>query len=96
MGRGAAGWSAGGVVCVCVRARSGRRSGGRRVCVCLCVCLCVCVCACVCVCVCVQREAIRGASDAAVTVLRVDTIIMAKQSGYIYYVIILYTIMYIT
>ena len=33
---------------------------------------------------------------AAVTVLRVDTIIMAKQSGYIYYVIILYTIMYIT
>jgi hypothetical protein len=28
-----------------------------------------------------QREAIRGASDAAITVLRVDTIIMAKQSG---------------
>eukprot|EP00291_Cryptomonas_curvata_P011808 CAMPEP_0172188030 /NCGR_PEP_ID=MMETSP1050-20130122/21678_1 /TAXON_ID=233186 /ORGANISM="Cryptomonas curvata, Strain CCAP979/52" /LENGTH=534 /DNA_ID=CAMNT_0012862441 /DNA_START=9 /DNA_END=1610 /DNA_ORIENTATION=- len=28
-----------------------------------------------------KREAIRGASDAAITVLRVDTIIMAKQSG---------------
>ena len=28
-----------------------------------------------------KREAIRTASDAAITVLRVDTIIMAKQSG---------------